>query len=342
MSSAGATGRDLDRLSRVLSSGPESPVTVRACRRRLSSYATSHRLDELDVELADGTVTRLIEKRYQPAGEQTGSGHASSSKPAFVTHPLREVLAYQTVLEPQSLGAARFYGLLGSDGDGPDSSASILLERVDGRELYQVGELEAWEAAAAWLGGLHARFQGRAEELLRSIPLLTQDRALHLRWLARARRFAHKDAARSQRLAALREPYRHAADVLAGQPRTLLHGEFYASNVLVQESSNGNSGRGWRVRPVDCELAGIDAGVLDLAALVAGEWTEEQRGRLTGAYRGGWHAATPPAQAALAGALEAGRLVVAMQWLGWKRRWSPPPDHSQDWLEVAEDAARHL
>ncbi|CAA9480570.1 MAG: hypothetical protein AVDCRST_MAG30-771, partial [uncultured Solirubrobacteraceae bacterium] len=54
----------------------------------------------------------------------------------------------------------------------------------------------------------------------------------------------------------------------------------------------------------------------------------------------------PPAgRASLAGlmdALEAARLVVAVGWLGWSPGWTPPPEHAQDWLAAALDAAERI
>jgi hypothetical protein len=35
-------------------------------------------------------------------------------------------------------------------------------------------------------------------------------------------------------------------------------------------------------------------------------------------------------------ALEASRLLLCVQWLGWAQKWSPPRAHARDWIEVAK------
>jgi hypothetical protein len=41
-------------------------------------------------------------------------------------------------------------------------------------------------------------------------------------------------------------------------------------------------------------------------------------------------------------ALDYCRLHLAVQWLGWAPEWSPPPEHTQDWLGEALGLARKL
>jgi thiamine kinase-like enzyme len=113
-------------------------------------------------------------------------------------------------------------------------------------------------------------------------------------------------------------------------PVTFIHGEFYASNVLVDDG-------GTRVCPVDWEMAALGPGLIDLAALTAGRWTEPEREALVLAYmtalapRRGW----PPPRAEFLAALACCRLHLALQWLGWSERWSPPAEHAHDWLHEA-------
>ena len=62
------------------------------------------------------------------------------------------------------------------------------------------------------------------------------------------------------------------AEWAAARPRTFLHGEFYPSNVLIEDAVEGP-----RVRPVDWEMAGLGPGLADLAALISGRWEEAER-----------------------------------------------------------------
>ena len=127
-------------------------------------------------------------------------------------------------------------------------------------------------------------------------------------------------------------------DRLAAVPAAFVHGEFYASNVLVDLTP----GR-LRVCPVDWEMAGLGPGLVDLAALVTG-WAEEDREALALRYhsalpsRGGW-APTYPEFRVL---LDCSRLMLAVRWLGWSPQWSPPEEHARDWLADAMELADGL
>jgi aminoglycoside phosphotransferase (APT) family kinase protein len=123
--------------------------------------------------------------------------------------------------------------------------------------------------------------------------------------------------------------YRLAATRLAALPRTLVHGDLYASNVLVADG---------RVCALDWELAGTGPGVLDVAALTMG-WPEEERLALAESYR--LALASPPARDDFLRDLDSAALHLAVRWLGSAGDWSPPPEHLQDWpAEVERLAAR--
>lgn len=298
--------------------------------RRPSPFASTHPLEELDVVLEDGTRLELLRKG-------TGSCVAHGIKPTFLRDPLREVSVYRALVGPAGLAVPVLYGV---GGEGAPLGPWLLLERVPGRPLSQVGEIRAWEAAARWLGAFHSRFEG--SELRPAGRVLDRNAAFHRRWLRRARALARlrgEPAGRRRALDALERPLLRAARRLAALPRTLLHGEFYASNVLVEDD-----GSGARVRPVDWEMAALGPGVVDLAALTSGGWRRvELKGMLT-AYREGRAAAGTriPDEAGLRRALDCARLCLAVQWLGWSARWSPPPEQARDWLAEAREAAERL
>jgi aminoglycoside phosphotransferase (APT) family kinase protein len=138
----------------------------------------------------------------------------------------------------------------------------------------------------------------------------------------------------------LAERYDRVVEHLMALPVTIIHGEFYASNVLVQERAR----EPLRVCPVDWEMAAVGPGLMDLAALIAGGWSEEEKRALALAYRkalmpgDSW----PPAPDAFLTALEYCRLHVAVQWLGWFGQRRPYSAHAQDWLGEALRLAEKL
>jgi aminoglycoside phosphotransferase (APT) family kinase protein len=114
---------------------------------------------------------------------------------------------------------------------------------------------------------------------------------------------------------------------LASLPRRFIHGEFTPANVLVQRG-----GGRIRIRPLDWELAGIGPGVLDVAALTAGNWSALDRHSIENAYSD----ACPPHLRPTAHDLDLARLLLAAQWSGWCDGWEPPAEQRQDWRGEAE------
>jgi aminoglycoside phosphotransferase (APT) family kinase protein len=125
-------------------------------------------------------------------------------------------------------------------------------------------------------------------------------------------------------------------DELLQLPVTLIHGEFYASNVLIQQRPVV------RVCPIDWERAALAPTQMDLAALVAGNWSEVQKLELADEYFEALpapHCNVMPRGVFLRG-LALCRLQMAVQWLGWSADWQPPGEHRQDWLDEALNMAR--
>jgi thiamine kinase-like enzyme len=82
-------------------------------------------------------------------------------------------------------------------------------------------------------------------------------------------------------------------------------------------------------------MAGIGPGVLDLAAL-ATAWEGADCARIVAAYADERGAQVDEED------LDAARLVLAMQWLGWADGWEPPREHATDWLAEATAAAQRF
>jgi hypothetical protein len=270
-------------------------------------YRTSHWLADLNVAYADGSFESLVLKDLGPDSLGRSTGDA---KPAFAHDPLREIEVYRTVLTDARLGTAAFRGAVV---DPSRRRFWLVVERVEATELWQLGSPESWCRAAAWLAGMHSQLLDAASDhFVRWTPDYVAT------WISRASEFC-ADAAvgvAARRSAELTER-------LLALPAGFVHGELYASNVLVDERSG-------RVCPVDWEMAGVGPLLLDLAALTSGAWTAKQRREIAAAY---WRRAESTMSLdELLAELDVCRLYVALQWLGWSRDWTPPPEHAHDWL----------
>jgi hypothetical protein len=259
-------------------------------RRRPFEYRSSAPIAELDV-----AGRKLLVKDLS---QDSLSAAAQTARPDFLHDPTRELFVYRELLV--GTGAPE---LVAYD----EERGWLVIEKVDGVELYQVGELERWADVLTWLAGFHERFAATPHRE----PLLRYDETFFRIWPERAQ----LELAR----------YDEVAERLAQLPTTVVHGELYASNVLVAPG---------RVCPVDWELAGIGPGVLDVAALTIG-WPDEERSALVDAYRSALHDPPEPED------VDRAALQLAIQWLGWSAEWTPPPEHARDWrAEIARLAER--
>jgi aminoglycoside phosphotransferase (APT) family kinase protein len=309
--------------------------------RRPYAYRTSFPLEELRVELVgEGPVTLLFKQLDWEALEP----EAQVAKPRFLHDPRREPDVYANLLPQAPPGPARYFGALRD----PDRHW-LFVERVEGRELFQVGERELWEQAARWLGRFHVAMAPDLDRHQREGRLIDHDAAFYRRWIERAAQFAvERDDDSATKVTRLRERHDEVVEALVSQPRTVLHGEFYASNVLVtppncinltthQKVKLMQFGEGVRVAPVDWELAGAGPGLTDLAALVGG-WPPTDREALVAAY-----AAEPGVPSFASRDFDFARLQVAIQWLGWAPpEWEPPEGQRHDWLGEALELAEEL
>jgi hypothetical protein len=281
-----------------------------AVRRRPSAYRSSFSIVELEVEVGDGSRRLLVAK------DLSRSSHTSMGpwpKPEFLDDPLREIETYRSVLAREKLGTPAFHGALV---ERERSRYWLLIEKVAGVELYQVGELDRWQTVMRWLAAFHDHFAGR--ELPPS--LLRYDRRFLSLWAERAERIAGVET----------DDYAEVADRLATLQPTLVHGEFYPANILVA---------GDRVSPIDWEMAGLGPAVIDVAALTTG-WGRAEQELLEETYL--LAATGTPGRERFAQDVDCARIHLALRWLGWGRDWTPPPEHAHDWRAELANACERV
>jgi len=311
--------------------GTERGVTHMECR--LSDFRSSFMLDEIDVWLDDGATLQLILKDLS---WRALLQEAQGAKPAFLYDPLREIAVYQKILRTRQFGVATCYGAVV---DRAKDRYWLFLERVAGLRLAHVGDFDIWQNTARWLAGLHGQFVGQADLLAKAAPLVRYDGDFYLLWMRRTQQFARGRVPKQHGVEWLAERYEQVIERLVTLPKTFIHGEFCAPNVLVGTTTEGS-----RVCPVDWEMAAVGPGMIDLAALTSGKWSEEQRLAMAMAYYGSLPSGSElrlPLDVFL-DALDFCHLHLAVQWLGWSRDWVPPLEHEHDWLGEAMRLAKKL
>ena len=261
-------------------------------------------------------------------------------RPPFVLEPDRERAVYGMILELRDVGAPRLLGTISEPGADADA---LVLESVDGDPLWQFEDELVWREAATWLGGFHARYWDPPDSLVQNALLLVLDEAHHRRWIRRAlegvRAGSSADADRKARSTAewLAARWDAVVERMRAVPRSLLHGEFYPSNILVRRGKRPGS----RICALDWESAGVGPCLIDLAALTTG-WDSDARARMAADYLAvaGADGRWSPDPSHFDEQLDACRVQQAVQWCAWTSQWTPPPEHVRDWwgdaVEIVE------
>jgi len=295
--------------------------TIRSISTRPYPFASSFRLDEVIVELDDGECAALIRKDF---ARSKMLPDARRRRPTSMDDPYREIETYRRVLGPAGIGPRCLLAMA----DAASSQFWLITEKVRGVELWQIGDISIWEDVVRWLARLHEAYADRQADLLVDDPQLP---ILDAAWFDECTTRALAALARSSddRAPSVLRAMTGVdlAEELGALPRTFVHGEFYSSNVIVGEDAGGTT-----VCPVDWETAALGIGMLDLAAITSG-WDPATEAQLVSAYG--------PLRGTERDLLLC-RLHLALRWIGWSERWSPPAAHAHDWIGAALDLASRL
>jgi hypothetical protein len=302
--------------------------------RKLNDYHSSFAIEELTIHFENGRRLPLIFKDLSPNGLLE---YARQIRPHFSYQPAREIIVYRHILAGAGLGTPTCYGALI---DPEFERYWLLLEKVTGNPLAKTGEFEIWCDAARWLADMHCRMADVATQEALTANLLRYNEDFFNAWIDRAEHASDLGANGTEngfsamwRLTALG---RRVVRNICMLPQTFVHGEFYASNILISKC-----GDRLRICPIDWETSAVGPGLLDLAALVAGNWTEQQRAEIALAYYDSLPSVIRPYHnlQEFARALCYCRLFMAIKWLGWSSDWQAPDEHRCDWLAEATQLA---
>jgi hypothetical protein len=299
-------------------------------QRRPSPYRSSFNLEEITVFLDNGDRLDLI---FKDLSWNTLLEGGKRLKPDFILAPGREIEVYRNVLTKASFGTARLYGY---DIDPEIGRHWLILEKVPGRELYQVGDLEKWVDVGRWLARFHDHFAKSPATLYGNPSLLIYDDCFYQEWMRRAKCFFSATETEYKQLESLSAPYERVTKRLLGMQQTFVHGEFYASNILVGVDDRK------RICPVDWEKSGIGPPLIDLAALVTG-WDQDQASAIAEGY---WSSSLTRAgfscEDTFIESLKYCQFYLAIQWIGWFGRRAPFVSHARDWFSEAVRIADDL
>lgn len=217
--------------------------------------ATSYAAHVATVTLASGRARRVFVKDFSSTVRP---------KDAPQQRREREVRVYRDLLDGAGLGTARYYGSLL---DGSLGWLWLMLEFVDGTPVGYCEIERSWAPAAGALGRLHGHFATHPGAPLDGCDFLVQHTPEFFWSKAElaSRAVTAIAPALLGDLEAIVERYAPVVDIMAAQPRTLIHGGCRSTNILVNVADDPS-----RACIIDWEEAAYGAPLYDLAYLLDG------------------------------------------------------------------------
>ncbi len=215
-----------------------------------------------------------------------------------------EAEVYRQVLQPYQASTPACYGTYSDKRTG---STWLILEYLkQSVPVEEVPDSAAIRVAARWIGRFHAVHEVRLARA--PIPFLTTYEAeYYVKWARRTAQLAGHWHGRFPWIAPLCKRLEAALVALVGRPPTVIHGDYFAHNVLSERGV---------ICPVDWEDAAIAAGEIDLATLTQG-WPGKIVKQLEVEYqRARWPKNAPTD---FRRTLDLARAYVLSRWLG--ERW---------------------
>jgi len=301
-----------------------TPPAITAVECRPSLYQSSCSLHDVDVWFGDGSTLAIVAKG---ADWSAMCPEAHRARPRWLSDEKRERVVYESILPAADMATARYFGSYVSE----SGVRHLLLERIDGVPLWQSGNFDTWCDAARWLARMSVQVTvATIASTFAFARLLRYQRPSYDTWMRRACAF-HADATPS--VTTLVKPYQKVVDWLSCECPVFLHGEFYSSNVLIERDASRRD----VVRPVDWEMAALGPASIDLACLLSGRWTDQERSALAAAYYGELAAlgVRVPQRERYLRTLDYSLIYLSVRNLGWSGDWTPPSDRAHDWLGEA-------
>ena len=292
-----ATNTDLDALSTALGSAiaesgvPAGKLTVVA--RQPNVYASTFPSEIITCRLGDRKELRLFCKYSADAGNESHGARGGVEYEADV---------YRELLHSLELSSAGYYGIYR---DSPNRRSGLLLEYLADsiRIFHDVDPATVFIEAARWIGRFHALCSTRASTPALSF-LHSYDAEYYRGWARRTLSMAEQSGLAPKWLGTVCSRFDEVIDVLCDAPATVIHGEYYPKNILVQDRL---------IYPVDWESAAVGCGEIDLATLTEG-WAQDEIGKLELEYQlARWPYGTPDD---FQRHLVAARIYLQFRWLG--------------------------
>jgi hypothetical protein len=274
----------------------DHPITV--VNRQANGYASYYPSEIVTCSLQHGAILSVLVKYGSIPNPQADTPLSGTAYEAAV---------YRQVLQPEVASTPIYCGAYVDPATG---ATWLLLRYLEEGVRASVGYVQgvAMGLAAEWIGRFHAAGELRLTQM--ALPFLTVYAAdYYVQWAARALRFEKPHARHYGWLAELCRRFAAVSVYLQEQPATIIHGDYYADNVLFQQGA---------VYPIDWEQAAVAVGAIDLASLTNG-WPDAVSMECEQRYQQSrWPAGAP---SDFPQTLDAARLFVLFRLLGEAPNW---------------------
>lgn len=293
------------------------PACIDGVEGRPLEDCSTHPIHRLRVCLSTGEELPVVFKQLKALPNRPQAG--------------REVLIYRRFLSGGRFSAPYLYASVHDESQG---RFWLLLEDV-GRQPLESRPREDWLAAVLCLARLHAAYLGRADEL-RALEWLGELGPEHYHWLAGTARHNLESAADEAALTQfdrLMQGYERLVGCLMCQPQTLIHGDIFPWNLLLQP--------GPRVRLIDWESTTLGPPAWDLARLLDG-WGREKSAFLTEYFNEvERHSNAALDKSAFTAAFRMSAVPVVLLHLAWSAEDLRDQAYRAELLRVLETAWAH-
>jgi hypothetical protein len=325
MDEHGMTALMAETLQEGLSRLHDRPVIVREIRRDASPKSSSYWTERLGVRLDGGEWLPVFFKDLNPrhlvnAAPALRAGQGAPSR--------RELQMYRQVLSRRRFGTPELYAFRW---DPPAGIYWLFLENVGDFRLSRMREFEFWLAGVEWAARFHAALRHLPAEQTAFLPRYD---AAHYRHCAEQVQGKLSGLAEADRAVIGRAlgHYLSVLDRFLALPQGVLHGEFFAKNLVVRAADPEH-----RLGVVDWESAAIGPVYLDVVSLSAGRWDARHRQAMWRAYFDRYQTDTGLRLDWDVFCRDLGLLALyqALRWLGWwpGRHFS---HHFGRWVEELE------
>ena len=267
--------------------------------RQKNTYTSTFPSEIITCRVGGGAEVRLFFK-YSADRDNEAYGHRGGVR--------YEAKVYGQLLNSLDISIANLYGSYRS----PDGiNTWLVLDYLDaGTRMTETIDPKAMAKAARWLGKFHAFCSTRISDP--GLSFLNRYSADYYRgWVSRTQKLVRQAGIDTGWLRAVSSRIDAVIEVLCDSPPTIIHGEFYPKNILLQHGL---------IYPVDWESTAIGNGMIDLAMLTEGWSPETTRECMHEYQRSRWPEAAPRD---LVKSLLAARIYVQFRWLGDQRARLP-------------------